>query len=113
MFAGTFDNNGVTAGVLADNGGTVPTIALKPFRNNPAIDAGAQDLVSGLIGENDARGAGFARIVDIADVDNNRDIPDTQIDLGSYEVQELGASNEECDFTALRAENGKVVTVCL
>ena len=41
VFAATVDiGGGVLAGVLADNGGPVQTIALKENASNPALDAG-------------------------------------------------------------------------
>ena len=64
---------GVFAGVLADNGGDVQTIALLADADNVAIDA-----VSNVAG-NDARG--FARAVDLAGD------ADTATDLGAFELQ--------------------------
>lgn len=39
VFDQTVDMNGVVAGVAADNGGAVQTVALKPDASNPALDA--------------------------------------------------------------------------
>jgi serralysin len=69
------------AGVLADNGGPVQTVALKASATNPALDTGTD--VSATI-TTDARG--FARDVDLP----LGDTPTT--DLGAFEMQasELG-----------------------
>lgn len=65
---------------LADNGGPTPTHALLP--GSPAINAGDLSAVAGEDGvpDFDQRGAGFDRIV-------------SRIDIGAYEVQELGDMN--------------------
>ena len=83
------------AGVLADNGGSVQTIALKADITNPALDAANSVLTT------DARG-----------VDRDIDLPgigDTAtVDLGAFELQQLApempqafvvtTSNDELDF---------------
>jgi Ca2+-binding RTX toxin-like protein len=51
VFAQTALQNGVQAGVLGDNGGPVPTIALNPDADNPALDAANGDAPA-----QDARG---------------------------------------------------------
>lgn len=51
VFDQTVDNNGVDAGVAADNGGLVHTIALKSDASNPALDAAGADAPN-----TDARG---------------------------------------------------------
>lgn len=73
VFAATVDNNGVLAGVLADNGGPVQTIALKADKTNPALDAA---------GGSDPDGRGLPR-VDLDGVDNGG-----FADLGAFEVQD-------------------------
>ncbi len=86
------------AGLLADNGGAVPTIALKNDSANPALDAGQDDRldesVAGIdlngdgdmddVIDTDARGDGFARMADLPDVANNGA---NTVDLGAFEVQ--------------------------
>ncbi len=92
VFESTVDNNGVAAGELADNGGGVPTIALRNDPANPAIDAGTGALPADdfdLDGDGDtaeplpvdARGPGFARDVDSPGAGATPD-------LGAFEVQE-------------------------
>ena len=77
MFAHTVDlGGGVVAGVLADNGGPVQTIALKDSSTNPAIDAG-DDTVAGAT---DARGQ--ARFDSPGIAHNGLNISD----IGAYEV---------------------------
>ena len=73
VFAATEINAAVRSGVLANNGGTVLTIALKEDAANPALDAAT---ISGT----DARG--FMRGVDLNFVDNGG-----SADLGAFELQ--------------------------
>jgi uncharacterized protein YjbI with pentapeptide repeats len=78
VFAATTANG---AGVLADNGGPVQTIALKNDASNPALDAGDDAAAAAAGAETDA--AGFVRN-DYAGVEPNG----TNIsDLGALELQ--------------------------
>ncbi|MEO1092263.1 MAG: right-handed parallel beta-helix repeat-containing protein, partial [Pseudomonadota bacterium] len=84
IFADTFDNDGVLAGVLANNGGVLETIALLP--DGAAVDVGTDALAVDPAGPvplvTDARGA--PRLVDQAGVGNEgSDI----VDLGAVEQQ--------------------------
>jgi autotransporter-associated beta strand protein/predicted outer membrane repeat protein len=80
VFAETVDiGGGVLAGVLADNGGPVETIALKDDASNLALDAGDDTLAPEL----DARGSSR---VDVAAVANNGA---NISDLGAFEAAEL------------------------
>lgn len=72
VFAITSNATSVDAGVLANNGGLLPTVALLNDVNNPALDATS---VGGL----DARG--FARGFDLVSVDNGG-----TSDIGSFEL---------------------------
>lgn len=72
VFAATTNATGVISGVLANNGGNQPTVALLNDVGNPALDA-ANTTGS------DARG--FPRGVDLASVDNGGNS-----DLGSFEL---------------------------
>ncbi|MCB2048882.1 MAG: tandem-95 repeat protein [Novosphingobium sp.] len=81
IFASTVTMHGVDAGVLADNGGPVQTVALKADATNPALDKG-DDTVTGFP-TNDARGLGR---VDLAAVTNNGA---SFSDLGAFELQQL------------------------
>ncbi len=97
VFAETVDNDGVAAGLLADNGGPVQTIALKNDASNPALDAGQDDRldesVAGIdlnsdcdtddVIDTDARGSGFDRLINLPDVANNGV---NTVDLGAFEV---------------------------
>ena len=94
VFAGVgrprFDSNGdgkidVTfpgsaGGLLQDNGGNIPTIALRPSASNPAIDSGVNGLAQIY---SDARGNN-TRVVDLPGAPNNGL---NSIDLGAFEVQ--------------------------
>ncbi|WP_227267737.1 autotransporter outer membrane beta-barrel domain-containing protein [Roseobacter weihaiensis] len=63
-----FANIGQDGPVLADNGGTLPTLLLRASELNPALDAGDPALAvdaTGMPLMTDARGAGFARTVDL------------------------------------------------
>lgn len=95
VFAATVANGGALAGVLADNGGTVETIALKADVANPAIDAGSGALPADsrdLDGDAntaeplpvDARGVDFPRNVNA----NGGNLPD----LGAFEAQPTAPS---------------------
>ncbi len=98
VFAETVDNDGVDAGLLADNGGAVQTIALKNDASNPALDAGLDDrLDETIVGidlngdgdtddviDTDARGNGFDRIVEQTGITARN-----QIDLGAVEFQQI------------------------
>jgi Ca2+-binding RTX toxin-like protein len=101
VFRHTVDNHGVLAGLVADNGGAVESVALKPFDLNPAIDAGVgmagtvpiTEVTPGFpVDANydgdfidtfltieeylfDTRGPGFARVFG------------TEVDLGAFELQ--------------------------
>lgn len=76
VFAETVDiGGGVMAGVLADNGGRVKTVALKASATNPAIDASDSSAPA-----TDARGV--SRI----DAPNIRNIHNGRADLGAYEA---------------------------
>ncbi|MCB1491345.1 MAG: hypothetical protein KDJ77_06035, partial [Rhodobiaceae bacterium] len=79
IFAATQANGAATAGVLADNGGPVETVALKADAANPALDAG-DDGASG-VPTTDARG--LAR-VDQGGIANNGG---NTSDLGAFELQ--------------------------
>ena len=72
VFAATEFVVGATSGVLANNGGNQPTVALLNDINNPALDA------TGTLGT-DARG--FPRNIDLVSVDNGG-----TSDLGSFEL---------------------------
>ena len=65
--------------LLADNGGHTKTVALK--LGSPAIDAGDDSIVPGLVPDTDQRGPGFHRLVD-----GNADRA-PRIDIGAFEVQ--------------------------
>lgn len=69
------------AGVLADNGGGVETVALAASVTNPALDA----TILPPVPSTDARGAGFARDVDFVGL--NDDLGGVQVDLGAFELQ--------------------------
>ncbi|WP_370688308.1 cadherin-like domain-containing protein [Flavimaribacter sediminis] len=76
VFADTYIlSDGTVAGVLADNGGPVETIALKQDLSNPALDRG--DPIS-----ETSDAAGGIREVDILDVDNGG-----TVDAGAVELQ--------------------------
>jgi VCBS repeat-containing protein/predicted outer membrane repeat protein len=75
----TADGETFTAGVLADNGGPVATIALKADGANPALDAAAGTGPT----ESDARGVAAA---DVPGVDNNGTGTSLR-DLGAYEAE--------------------------
>ncbi|MEM7314669.1 MAG: choice-of-anchor Q domain-containing protein, partial [Planctomycetota bacterium] len=64
-------------GTLADNGGIVATMALKPSTINPALDAGNDSLLSDAL---DARGA--TRKANLPGIAGSN-----QIDLGAFELQ--------------------------
>ena len=70
-------STGTFAGVLADNGGAVETVAL--LRGGDAIDVGDATLLSDPK-DTDARGAGFLRVV-------GPQGDGTELDLGAYEEQ--------------------------
>jgi len=76
VFAQTTTNGATTAGVLADNGGPVETVALNPSTSNPAIDVGTNTTGS----TTDA--IGNSRDVDAPGVDNGG-----TVDAGAVEVQ--------------------------
>ena len=76
VFAEIVDNNGVLAGALGDNGGSVRSIALKADADNPALDAGSSSLATDM--------TGAPRDVDLAEVDNGG-----TVDLGAVELQDL------------------------
>ncbi len=73
VFAQTQANGAATAGVLADNGGPVQTIALLASASNPALDVGTTTLLT------DANGD--ARDVDLALVNNGG-----TVDAGAVEL---------------------------
>ncbi|MGE4165838.1 MAG: choice-of-anchor Q domain-containing protein [Xanthobacteraceae bacterium] len=78
VFAQTVDiGNGVTAGVLADNGGRVQTIALKRDVTNPALDTGNDGAAPGA----DARGVAYRDVLGVAN--NAANISD----LGAFEAE--------------------------
>ena len=79
VFAATTDNNGASAGVLADNGGELASIALRQNLSNPALDNSAGDTIP----QTDARG--FAT----ADQFNFRNDGDGARDLGAFEAAEF------------------------
>lgn len=66
-----------TDGQLADNGGPIPTIELKPSTTSPALDAGVDSLTSETT---DARG--LSRKVNLSGLTGS-----DQVDLGAYELQ--------------------------
>jgi hypothetical protein len=68
---------GQFAGVLADNGGPVPTIALKASVGNPALDGGQDSLAP----TTDARGQARADAAGVAHNGSNIS------DIGAYELQ--------------------------
>ncbi|MEM7523648.1 MAG: Ig-like domain-containing protein [Pseudomonadota bacterium] len=76
VFAAATNNNDVDAGVLADNGGAVLTVALSSDAANPALDA----TISATSSDLDARG--LPRDVGLAGVDNGG-----TSDLGAFELQ--------------------------
>ena len=95
IFADVGTNDiGVTAGLLADNGGPVETVALNPDIANPALDAGDGDLLDeatvgiDLNGDGDTDdiiatdARGFDRDVDVPNLDNGG-----TVDLGATELQ--------------------------
>ncbi|OSQ52419.1 hypothetical protein MGEO_03240 [Marivita geojedonensis] len=89
-----------TAGVLADNGGPVETVALLADAANPALDQVSP--VSGLT--TDAQG--FPRAVDLPGVGNDGA---GFVDLGAVELQRLGNLTVELLPTSI-AETGGVAT---
>jgi hypothetical protein len=95
---------GVRAGVLADNGGAVATIALLDDPRNPALDAGLDSLAAGTT---DARGPGFARLVDLG-VANE---PGRTVDLGAFELQELPEGSPEAGNDAATTTRARPVTI--
>ena len=68
------------AGALGNNGGPVPTVALRAALDNPAIDAGSDSLAPA--GNTDARG--LARVDQTRVANNGANITD----LGAYELHE-------------------------
>ena len=80
VFANTVANGGVTAGLLANNGGSVQTIALRPDALNPALDVGIAP--AGF--PTDANGS--MRDIDIAMLDNGG-----TVDSGAFELSGLDA----------------------
>ncbi|HKS64312.1 MAG TPA: right-handed parallel beta-helix repeat-containing protein, partial [Xanthobacteraceae bacterium] len=78
VFAQTVANGATMAGVLASNGGPVPTIALKLDAANPALDASNTSAPG-----TDARGLGY---VDQPAITNANGSP---ADLGAFEAGEL------------------------
>ncbi len=96
IFAATVDiGGGVLAGVLADNGGPVQTIALKRDLTNPALDAGDDGQAPDL----DARG--FSR-TDFAGVANN--VANIS-DLGAFELQNAAPTATNLTHTEFYAED--------
>lgn len=98
VFAATVANGGALAGVLAGNGGTVETIALKGDLTNPALDRGTANLASdandldndGDTGEQipvDARGPGFVRDVAVSIGGSG-----SHKDLGAFDLQPANPS---------------------
>ena len=77
VFAQTVTQNGVTTGVLADNGGPVQTVALKISATNRALDAS-----SGTPPATDARGVSSVDLPGIRDASGFY----TARDLGAYET---------------------------
>ncbi len=72
--------------VLADNGGSLPTLRLRASDLNPALDTADPALAVDALGAplaTDARGAGFARVVDLPFAGASR----TPGDLGSFELR--------------------------
>ncbi|MEZ5923843.1 MAG: calcium-binding protein [Hyphomicrobiaceae bacterium] len=97
VFAQTIANGTATAGVLADNGGPVLTVALSTDVNNPAIDAGNDALAPTF----DARG--IPRF-DAAVANNGTNISD----LGAFEGKVratfvVTTANDELDFSGPNA----------
>jgi VCBS repeat-containing protein len=80
VFAQTVANGAATAGVLANNGGPVQTIALKLDAANPALDAGDDSLAPA----QDARGSSRADLAGVAHSGANIS------DLGAFELQGAG-----------------------
>ncbi|MEM7058125.1 MAG: choice-of-anchor Q domain-containing protein [Pseudomonadota bacterium] len=78
IFEQTVDNNGVEAGLLADNGGPVQTIALRADPFNPALDASG----GATIPTEDARGQASANVANVG-VETGDGIRD----IGAFEVQ--------------------------
>ncbi|MEM7056035.1 MAG: choice-of-anchor Q domain-containing protein [Pseudomonadota bacterium] len=89
VFDTTQTANGVTSGVLADNGGDVQTVALLASGVNPAVEVG--DLPSGLT--TDANGN--AREVDLSNISNGG-----TVDAGAVELQLTGAETESLIVTS-------------
>jgi Ca2+-binding RTX toxin-like protein len=103
IFAGVVNNNGVGAGLLADNGGQAPTVALKDDPTNPALNVG---LITAALGSGldeaafgvDLNGNGTATdvLTTIADLpfDNRGDgfarIIGTGLDIGAFELTVAG-----------------------
>ncbi len=126
VFAHTVDiGNGVLAGVLANNGGPVQTVALNASATNPALDASDASAPA-----TDARGMAT---VDQAGIANTND---SARDLGAYEANTLadampptitinsiagdnvvnaaeGAATITVSGTAVGAEDGQIVTLSL
>ncbi|MEM7057623.1 MAG: tail fiber protein [Pseudomonadota bacterium] len=100
IFAATFDNNGVDAGVLANNGGGIYTVLLRADVTNAALDAG-DDMLAPMMDT-----LGNAR-VDQRNVDNNGM---NTSDLGALELAEFNNEPEITSAdTASIAENTTAV----
>ncbi|MGF1445026.1 MAG: Ig-like domain-containing protein [Pikeienuella sp.] len=125
VFAETVDlSDGISAGVLADNGGPVATVALLPQSTNPALDVGLTNLLSepgqqvDLNGDGDtsdlistdARGEGFDRSFDIPGV--GMDTSDFG-DLGAVEATEANRLPVLTPITRIVSESGAPTTVAV
>ena len=81
-----FADLGPDGPVLADNGGSLPTLRLRASDLNPALDAADPALAVDALGaplSTDARGAGFARVVDLPFAGAAQ----TPVDLGAFELR--------------------------
>jgi hypothetical protein len=85
---------GVFGGALADNGGAVPTIALRDNPTNPALDAGDASLLAEATFSIDFNGDGDTSdtvTTDARGLARNIDLPGigtaATVDLGAFEVQ--------------------------
>ena len=95
VFAATATLNGVDAGVLADNGGPVETIALLGDPANPAANSGDETLLDEATIGRDLNGDGDQLDTIATDANGNiRAVGD--VDLGAIEVQAiLGSTGDD------------------
>ncbi len=100
LFASTYEvAPGVLAGVLAGNGGSVPTVALLSVGSNPALDKSGAGAPA-----NDARGSATQ---DFAAIPN---INGSARDLGAFELQNNPGADTPTVTTAVTNEDTKTTS---